>query len=99
MSLHRKNWDQKKKEEVLLFMEQHGISRASREFNVSTAAIYNWKKKFEELGAVGLETGVKTAVERELAHLKRENSELKKMVAERELAIRVKDALLKKMHF
>jgi len=67
MSLHRKNWDQKEKEEILLFMEQHGISRASREFNVSTAAIYNWKKKFEELGAAGLETGVKTAVEREVA--------------------------------
>ncbi len=99
MSLHRKNWDQKEKEEILLFMEQHGISRASREFNVSTAAIYNWKKKFEELGAAGLETGVKTAVERELAQLKRENSELKKMVAERELAIRVKDALLKKNAF
>ncbi len=76
-----------------------GISRASREFIVSTAAIYNWKKKFEELGAAGLETGAKTAVERELAQLKRENSELKKMVAERELAIRVKDALLKKNAF
>ena len=46
-----------------------------------------------------METGAKTAVERELAQLKRENSELKKMVAERELAICVKDALLKKNAF
>lgn len=35
-------------------------------------------------------------MERELSQLKRENIELKKMVAEKELSIRVKDSLLKK---
>jgi len=96
MSLHRKKWSLKEKEEVLLFTEEHGITRASREFNVSTATIYGWKKRYEELGVEGLSKGAKTAIEQELAQLKRENNELKKLVAEKELAIRVKDSLLKK---
>lgn len=96
MSLHRRKWSQKEKEEVLLYVDEHGVSKASREYNVSTATIYNWKNKFDELGSDGLESGGKTAIERELAQLKRENSELKKMVAEKELSIRVKDSLLKK---
>lgn len=70
--------------------------KTSREYNVSTATIYNWKNKFDELGSEGLESGAKTAMELELSQLKRENIELKKMVAEKELSIRVKDSLLKK---
>lgn len=70
--------------------------KTSREYNVSTATIYNWKNKFDELGSEGLESGAKTAMERELSQLKRENIEHKKMVAEKELSIRVKDSLLKK---
>ena len=96
MSLHRRKWSQKEKEEILLYVDENGVSKASREFNVSTGTIYNWKNKFDELGRDGLESGAKTALERELAQLKRENSELKKMVAEKELSIRVKDSLLKK---
>jgi len=96
MSLHRKKWSKKDKEEVLLYNDQHGVSQTSREFNISSATIYNWKKKYDELGTVGLEAGSKTSVERELAQLKRENNELKKLVAEKELTIKVKDSLLKK---
>ncbi|MFN7690514.1 MAG: helix-turn-helix domain-containing protein, partial [Bacteroidota bacterium] len=87
------------KEEVLLYNDQHGVSQTSREFNISTATIYNWKKKYDELGTVGLEAGSKTSLERELAQLKRENNELKKLVAEKELTIKVKDSLLKKNTF
>lgn len=96
MSLYRRKWSQKEKEEILLYADEHGVSKTSREYNVSTATIYNWKNKFDELGSEGLESGAKTAMERELSQLKRENIELKKMVAEKELSIRVKDSLLKK---
>jgi transposase-like protein len=99
MSLHRKRWSKKEKEEALLYSENHGISKASREFNVSTATIYNWRKRYDELGLNGLDAGAKTNLERELAQLRRENNELKKIVAEKELTIKVKDALLKKNIF
>lgn len=32
MSLHRKKWSKKDKEEVLLYNDQHGVSQTSREF-------------------------------------------------------------------
>ena len=54
MSLHRKKWSKKDKEEVLLYNDQHGVSQTSREFNISSATIYNWKKKYDELGTEGL---------------------------------------------
>jgi len=69
MSLHRKKWSKKDKEEVLLYNDQHVVSQTSREFNISTATIYNWKKKFDELGTVGLEAGSKTSLEKEHAQL------------------------------
>ena len=53
MSLHRKKWSKKDKEEVLLYNDQHGVSKTSREFNISSATIYNWKKKYDVLGTVG----------------------------------------------
>jgi len=46
MSLHRRKWSQKEKEEILLYADEHGVSKTSREYNVSTATIYNWKNKF-----------------------------------------------------
>jgi putative transposase len=78
MSLHRRKWKQKEKEEILLYMQEHGVSKASREYNVSTATIYNWQNKFDELGSEGLDIGAKTALERELAQLKRETASLKR---------------------
>lgn len=96
MSLHRKKWSTSQKEEILTYVEQHGVAQASREYNVSSATIYNWRNKVAQLGTDGLVSGSKTAHELELAQLRKENNELKKIVAEKELALRVKDSLLKK---
>ena len=96
MSLHRKKWSISQKEEILIYAEQHGVAHASREHNVSSATIYNWKNKVAQLGTDGLAFGSKTSHELELARLRKENDELKKIVAEKELVLRVKDSLLKK---
>lgn len=96
MSLHRKKWSTSQKEKILTYVEQHGVAQASREYNVSSATIYNWKNKVDRLGTDGLISGSKTAHELELAQLRKENNELKKIVAEKELALRIKDSLLKK---
>lgn len=96
MSLHRKKWSPHQKEEILMYVATHGVAQASREYNVSSATIYNWKHKVAQLGTDGLVSGSKTAHEQELAQLRKENNELKKIVAEKELALRVKDSLLKK---
>lgn len=96
MSNHRKIWTPEQKLEILNYKKERGLTVASREFGVSTVSILNWEKKFEELGSSGLSKGAKTSMELELQRVLRENRELKQMVAEKDLALRVKDALLKK---
>ncbi|MFS0489374.1 transposase [Leadbetterella byssophila] len=96
MSKHRKTWSLEEKEKIVLHSIQHCVSSSSREFGVSTVSIYNWKEKFEKLGKSGLEAGAMTDAERELKQLRRENEALKRIVAEKELAIQIKDSLFKK---
>jgi putative transposase len=96
MANHRKIWTPEEKLEVLNYKKEKSLTQASREFGVSTVSILNWEKKFEELGSTGLEKGAKTQAELELNRVLRENRELKQMLAEKDLALRVKDALLKK---
>lgn len=99
MSNHRKVWSQEEKLSVISFYNEKGLGATSREFNVSSTSINNWLDTFAKYGAKGLEKGgVKTDSEKEIQRLLRENKELKEMIAERELALRIKDALLKKKH-
>ncbi len=62
-------------------------------------SIYKWKDKFQQLGKEGLTTGSLTTLEWELKELRRENQALKRIVADKELALQVKDTLLKKSQF
>ncbi len=99
MSKHRKIWSLEEKQNILLYSSTHGVGSASREFSVSSACIYKWKERLSKMGTSGLFTGAKTDSERELKRLERENRELKRIVAEKELALQIKDALLKKTSF
>lgn len=96
MSKHRKTWSSSEKEKIVLHSIHHGVSETSREFGVSAVSIYSWKQQFEQLGKNGLQSGAMTDSERELKLLRRENEALKRIVAEKELAIQIKDSLLKK---
>ncbi len=95
MSTHRKTWTESEKQEVLNYKKEHGTAKASRAFGVSTASIWNWEKQFSE-GRKGSSRIQKTFQEQEIQRLLRENRELKAMVAEKELELRIKDSLLKK---
>lgn len=98
MSKHRKKWSVEEKERIVLFSQENGNASASREFGVSVMSISTWKKQFSERGLNGLEPGSMSALERELRALRRENRELKNLVADKELALQIKDSLLKKVN-
>jgi putative transposase len=99
MSNHRKTWSQEQKLEILNHYKSHSLSVTSREFGVSTTSILNWEKKLNAVGQEGLLSNRKSSAELELQRLLRENRELKSMVAEKDLELRIKDALLKKNQF
>lgn len=96
MGKHRKTWNQSEKIEVLNYYKTHGMGKTSREFNVSSATIYRWLALFESEGNKGLSEGFQLNKEREFLRLQRENQSFKEIIAEKELEIRIKDALLKK---
>lgn len=99
MSKHRKSWSQQQKLEIINFYREKGLAPASLEFGVSSTSIYKWDALFKEKGESGLTAGTRTDKDAELQRVLRENRELKAIVAEKELALRIKDSLLKKSQF
>lgn len=72
-------------------------TKASRDFNVSIGSLYDWNNIYDSQGIEGLSSSRKedTATV-ENRRLKRENDELKKLVAEKELELKIKNDMLKK---
>ena len=72
-----------------------GMTQTCRKYNISPKTYYQWRDKFDTGGIEALRPQTKQA-DPELAALRRENERLKRLVAEKELVISVKDELLKK---
>ena len=77
-------------------MKKEGVGQASRQLGVSTTTLYKWRDSFEEKGEHGLTRKQGQHKDPDFERLKRENRELKMLVAEKELVIRVQSELLKK---
>lgn len=92
MSKHRKSWSETEIENILQHYQQHGITATVRHFNVSSSMIYRW----QSIKDAPKTEGQSIICRADYHRLLRENQLLKELVAEKELEIRVKDALLKK---
>jgi transposase-like protein len=96
MGKHRKSWSQEEKLTILKFYKEHGAAKTSKEFTVSTVNIYNWLELFEKGGSTSLIGTNSSDKDKEILRLQREIQAYKEIVAEKELSLRIKDALLKK---
>lgn len=96
MGKHQKTWNETEKLEVVNFYKVNGPGKTSKEFNVSTATIYRWAELLESQGTVDSTKAFKPDKDKEILRLNRENQAFKEIIAEKELEIRIKDALLKK---
>lgn len=98
MKKHRKRWSTSEKLAIINHFKTWGATKTAREFGVSAGSIYNWNEAYEKHGEAGLVLGKsKEPTESdELRALKRENDQLKKLVAEKELRLRVQEEMLKK---
>lgn len=99
MSNHRRTWNQQEKLEVLEYQKVHGTTKASRHFGVSNVSIGKWLALYEEHGSAGLSGKQKTfsqSIDHEKIRLEKENKELKAIVAEKELQLRIQAEMLKK---
>ena len=96
MSKHRLNWSLPEKLEALRLMKESGVGKASRQLNISCTTLYKWRDHFQSNGEQGLIQKAILDKNPELEKLKKENNQLKMIVAEKELIIRVQNELLKK---
>lgn len=96
MSNHRRIWSLSEKLEAVQLMKREGIGKASRQLEVSSTTLYKWERHFDKNGEQGLMSKTVLGKNPELEKLKKENHELKMLVAEKELTIRVQNELLKK---
>jgi transposase-like protein len=96
MNKSRKKWSAQEKLEVLVNSQKEGVTRTSRQYGISTTMIYNWQKKYEEEGESGLISQKAQKDDMEKNRLLRENRELKAIVAEKEMQLRIQEVLLKK---
>ncbi len=98
MSKHRKSWSQQEKLAIVEYNKEYGSARTSRKFSVSQVSIGKWNKLYLEYGLDGL-SGNKSKepqIDHDRLRLERENRELKAIVAEKELQIRIQAEMLKK---
>ena len=97
MSKYRKTWSLSEKLTIVNYAKMKGALQASREYEISSTSVYKWLAAYEEHGESGLSPKKKPSEEsEELRRLRRENQQLKELVAEKELRLRIKEELLKK---
>ena len=98
MSRKRRKFTVEKKLEIINYFKQNGIARTTREYTISSTMVDKWKDQFDEQGEVGLGSSRnhKSDLAIENDRLRRELKEYKQMLAEKELALRIKESLLKK---
>ena len=96
MSKIRKRWSFEEKLEILSTFQKEGIGRTSRQYGVSGTMIYRWQKVFDREGNDGLSGKPQRDKELAIIKLERENRELKAIVAEKELQLRIQEEVIKK---
>ena len=72
------------------------VAEICRKHNINPNTFYKWKAKYEESGVDGLAPKVVRDITSKEDELRRENEELKKLLGEKELAIKIYRDLLKK---
>lgn len=96
MGKHQRKWSKTEKLNAIALAKSEGVTKASRQLNISPTMVYRWRDRFEALGEAGLGPSEKTEMGREIDRLVNENKALKEIIAEKELRLRVQDALLQK---
>jgi transposase-like protein len=96
MRKYRKSWNQQEKLEIINFYKEKGIGVACTEFDISSTTIYNWERTLDLHGESSLSDPKKTDQALEIKRLEREIRELRNIVADNALEIRIKDEIIKK---
>jgi putative transposase len=98
MSKQPKVYSAEEKSAILQEGIASNVAQTCRKYNISPTTYYQWRTKFDVGGIDALKVQ-KSTVDPELHRLQKENERLKRLLAEKELVISIKDELLKKTTF
>lgn len=91
----KRSWSVDQKLAILKEADEHGVTETIRKHQIYAKTLYDWRQKYSTSGTEGLKSSyIRTSPE--VKKLEAEIRMLKELVAEKELAIRIKDELLKK---
>ena len=93
--MNKRVWNTAQKLAILREAEANGITATIRKYGVYKTSFYQWKQKFA-IGGLDALKSQHYQINPELKRLQKENERLKTLLAEKELALSIKDALLKK---
>ncbi len=93
--MKRRHWTADEKLSILSEAEKEGLTATIRKHGIYSNTFYQWKEKYDVGGKQALGSNHYRA-DPEVKRLQQENQQLKEMLAERELALRIKEELLKK---
>jgi transposase-like protein len=90
--MKRRHWTADEKLKDLLEAEKEGVTSTIRKHGIYSNTFYQWKEKDDTGGHQAL-VSKHYKVDRDEKRLQKENQQLKEMLAERELALRIKEEL------
>ncbi|MFD3002449.1 transposase [Pontibacter toksunensis] len=93
--MKRRHWSADEKLSILSEAEKEGITATIRKHGIYSNTFYQWKEKYGTGGKEAL-SSKHYKVDPEVKRLQKENQQLKQLLAEKELALRIKEELLKK---
>lgn len=82
---------------ILQEADKEGVVATCRKHQISSSLFYQWRDKLASKGKEGLAYG-QAVLSQEVRRLLAENARLKKLLAEKELVLDIKEELLKKVH-
>jgi len=92
----KRTFSKEEKLRIIKEAAEDGVKETLAKYDIYPASYYSWKKKFEEMGEEGFRHGITKGKLKELRRLEKENAQLKELVAEKELQIKMLRELRKK---
>lgn len=96
--MKKRKWTAQEKLNIIQEAETQGVTATIRKHGIYSNTYYGWKEKYDNGGFEALKKHGSSSTD-ELKALQKENQKLKELLAEKDLAIRVKDELLKKSRY
>lgn len=89
-----------KKEKLSIIKEagRNGVKVTLEKYDLYPATYYYWKRKINEQGEIGLDHGMTKAKNKQIKTLEKEVLDLKILLAERDLEIKLQQDMIKKKY-